>query len=114
MTPADEQRLRTLLREAAEIGVESSMKPFLPDRIMRQIQSRHHPYEEFFQSLMWGFRPVILASTLLILGFISYSTVLSRSYEVLPTPTEIVFGLQPFTLSTTYASDLNEFLPAIP
>ncbi len=114
MNSSDVQRLRTLLREAAETVAESSVQPFLPDRIMRRIQSSVHPEEDFFQSLWLAFRPVILASILLTLGFMSYSTILSRNYEVPPTPTEVVFGLQPLTLTNAYSSDLVEFSSMTP
>jgi hypothetical protein len=109
-TPKDHDlRLHALLRETAEMNAESGMQPFLADRVMRRIQALNQPEEQLWQTLWLAFRPVALASMLLILGFVSYNTFVSRNYEVEPTPTEIVFGLQPLTLTTAYSADLGEF-----
>ena len=109
MTSAEDQHLQKLLCEAVETGTESSIRPFLADRIMRRIQALHQPEEHFFQTLWTAFKPVALASALLAMGFVSYNAILSRNYEVPPTSVEFVFGLQPMTLASIYASDMNEF-----
>ena len=114
MTLIEDHRLRELLQETAEASVESSVQPFLSDRIMRRIRLLDQPEEHFFQMLWMAFKPVVLASALLALGFISYNAILSRNYEVAPTSVEIVFGLQPMTLTSIYTSDLDEFPSMIP
>lgn len=101
--------LHSLIRETAEVNAKSGMQPFLADRVMRRIQTLNQPEEQLWQTLWLAFRPVALASMLLILGFVSYNTFVSRNYEVEPTPTEIVFGLQPLTLTTAYSAGLDEF-----
>lgn len=101
--------LHSLLRETAEVNAKSGMQPFLADRVMRRIQTLNQPEEQLWQTLWLAFRPVAFASMLLILGFVSYNTFVSRNYEVEPTPTEIVFGLQPLTLTTAYSAGLDEF-----
>ena len=106
--------LHKLLQEAAEINAESCTQPFLPDRIMRQIRTINPSEEHFFEIIWSAFKPVTLASVLFALGFLSYNTFISRSYEVPPTTTEIVFGLQPLTLTTAYSTDLDESPPIIP
>ncbi len=108
------QHLHSLLRETAEINAVSGMQPFLADRIMRRIQTLNQPEEQLWQTLWLAFRPMALASALLILGFVSYSAFVSRNYEVEPTPTEVVFGLQPLTLTTAYSANLDEFLLTTP
>jgi len=107
-------RLQSLLQEATETITESSMQPFLTDRIMRRVQVLSQPEEYFFQTLWLAFKPIAVTSAFLTLAFISYNTFLSRSYEVTPTPIEIVFGLQPMTLTSAYSADLNQFPPVIP
>ncbi|MCY4158141.1 MAG: hypothetical protein OXE92_03900 [Bacteroidetes bacterium] len=109
-----DQHLQTLLHETTEISSESNLKPFLTDRIMRRIQTLNRSDEYFFQALWFAFKPVALASVLLTLIFISYTTFLSRNYEVAPTPVEIVFGLQPMNLISAYSADLDEFPPLSP
>ncbi|MCY3487361.1 MAG: hypothetical protein OXH34_02870 [Bacteroidetes bacterium] len=106
--------LHTLLQEAVEINAEFNTQPFLPDRIMRKIRTINPSEEQFFQMIWFAFKPVILASVLFVLGFLSYNTFISRSYEVPPTTTEIVFGLQPLTLTTAYSTDLDESPSTIP
>ena len=109
-----DSHLYTLLREAAEINAEFSTQPFLADRIMRKIRTINPSEEQFFQMIWFAFKPFILASVLFALGFLCYNTFISRNYEVPPTTTEIVFGLQPLTLTTAYSTDLDEFSSTIP
>lgn len=109
-TPKDHNlHLHSLLCETAEMNAKSGVRPFLTDRIMYRIQALNQPEEQLWQTLWLAFRPVALASMLLILGFVSYNAFVSRNYEVEPTPTEIVFGLQPLTLTTAYSANLDEF-----
>lgn len=114
MTALEDSRLPSLLQEAAKINADSGIKPFLADRIMRRVRSIHSREEQFFQAIWLVFKPVILASALFILGVLSYNALVSRNYEIRPTTTEMVFGLQPLTLTTAYSADLDELSSTIP
>jgi len=51
---------------------------------------------------------------MITIGFITYNIVLSRNYEVALTPVEIIFGLEPMTLTTTYLTDIEDIRETIP
>ena len=106
-----ESRIGTLLLETSETTAATSLKPFLSDRIMRKIQSLHLTQESLSQILWLTFRPFILGCVVLTLVLISCNIFLSRNYDVAPTTTELVFGLQPLTLITAYSSDLDVLTP---
>ncbi len=108
------QSLQTLLQEATSTTIEFTSDPCLTDRIMDQVISLHEPKYQFYQTLWDAFKPVAAMCILITLGFLSFNMMLSRKYEVTLTPIEIVFGLEPMTLSTTYLSDLDEFPATIP
>ena len=55
-----------------------------------------------------------LASLLLILGFVGYNAVVSRSYDVQPTTTEVVFGLQPVSITEAFTADIEPLLTDLP
>jgi len=107
----DHQDLQDLLREATSKTSESSTDPFLTDRIMHQVTSLDDMQHQFFHMLWHAFRHVAFVCVLMTIGFISYNLLLSRNYEVTLTPVELVFGLEPMTVTTTYLSDF-ETLPA--
>lgn len=106
--------LSRVLQHEVELSLDASMQPFLADRVMRRIGSLHQSEEQLLHSLWHAFKPIALAGALVILGFISYNTLISRSYEVAPTPTEFIFGLQPLTVTTAYFTDVDELSAMIP
>ncbi len=112
-TPQD-AALCSLLRESAEASAEHAMQPFVADRVMRRIAQLTRS-EEVFQAALWRFfRPVALAGFILVLAFVGYNSTISRTYEVPPTTTELVLGLQPVTLTTAYSADFYPILAAGP
>ena len=106
--------LRRLLHEYADESAELSMSPFLADRVMRRIASDSQPEEQLYSFLFSLFRPVALASLLLILGLVGYNAVVSRSYDVQPTTTEVVFGLQPVSITEAFTADIEPLLTDLP
>ena len=90
------------------------MQPFLTDRVMRRITKLSRPDEQLFTALLHVFRPVAIASLLLILIFVSYNSTVSRTYDVPPTTTEVVFGLQPLNLTAAFTADLDPLLADSP
>ena len=106
--------LSRLLRDHADESADAAMQPFLADRVMRQIATPERSEEQLLSSLFGLFRPVALASLLLMLGFVGYNTIISRSFDVQPTVTEVVFGLQPVSLTEAYTTDLEPLLADLP
>ena len=110
----EDAALRSLLCVAADASAERAMQPFVADRIMRRI-ARATRSDELLQAALWRFfRPVAIASFILMLAFVGYNSTVSRSYEVPPTATEVVLGLQPVTLTTAYGVDMYPLLAAAP
>jgi len=110
----ENQSLRTLLQEATSTTTQATIHPFLTDRIMDQVTSLHRPQHQFFQTLWDTFKPVAFICLMITIGFITYNIVLSRNYEVALTPVEIIFGLEPMTLTTTYLTDIEDIRETIP
>ena len=106
--------LRRLLSEYADESAEKAVQPFVADRIMRRIAMASQPEEQLYTFLFRLFRPVALTSLLLILGFVGYNAMVSRSYEVLPTTTEVVFGLQPVSITEAFTADIEPLLVDLP
>lgn len=110
----EEAALRAVLRESAEASAEHAVQPFVADRVMRRIASATRN-DELFQATLWRlFRPIAIASFILMVAFVGYNSTVSRNYEVPPTATEVVLGLQPVTLTTAYSADLYPVLAAGP
>ena len=110
----DSHALRRLLQEHADQASELAFQPFLADRVMRRITMASQPEDQLFSLLFGLFRPVALASLLLILGLVGYNTVVSRTFDVQPTTTEVVFGLQPVSLTDAFTTDLEPLLTDSP
>ena len=110
----DSHALRRLLQEHADQASELAFQPFLADRVMRRITMASQPEDQLFSLLFGLFRPVALASLLLILGLVGYNTVVSRTFDVQPTTTEVVFGLQPVSLTDAFTADLEPLLTDSP
>ncbi len=110
----NDHQIQNLLHDAVSTTTKHRIQPSLTDRIMLQVTSIHEPHEHFFQVLWDAFKPIAFAATLLILGLMSYSMVLSQNYEASPTTIELVFGLKPLTLTSAYLEDLDAFHATIP
>ena len=112
--------LRGLLQATVRASSEQALKPFFADRLMRRLAPATQRLasaasdEEFFGSLLRLFRPVAVASLLLILGFATYNVTLSDAYDAQPTTTEAVLGLTPVTLTTAYNLDFEMIPPLDP
>jgi len=106
--------LRRLLIEYADESAEMAMQPFVADRVMRRITMASQPEEQLYSFLFRLFRPVAIASLLLILGFVGYNAMVSRSYEIQPTTTEVVFGLEPVSITEAFTADIEPLLVDLP
>ena len=98
--------LRQLIRYAVDEGSERSVKPFLVERVLRRLEPSATGTEVFLGTLWQLFRPMGIAALLLILGLAAYNTSLVDAYDVRPTTSEALLGLQPVTLTTAYAADV--------
>lgn len=106
--------VRKLLHDYVTESAETAMQPFFADRVMRRITTAAQPEEQLYAFLFRLFRPVALASLLLILSFAGYNAMVSRTYDVPPTTTEVVFGLQPVSITEAFAVDIEPLLSDLP
>lgn len=111
---ADLKALQHLLQESMRESSETALRPFFADRVMRRIAPAPVPApDEALLEYLWHlFRPMVAVSTLLILGLAAYSASSIDAYEVTPTTSEAILGLQPVTLTSVFAADL-EIIPAL-
>ena len=114
-TELEEMRtLQATLRTSVRTHSTEALRPFFADRLMRRINARcavHNtfsPEEEFFRNLAKLFRPIAIASVIIILSLATYNFALSTAYEVSPSPTEAVLGLPPVDLATAYDLDFYQ------
>lgn len=63
------EQVRHLLNE----GGNENFKPYFADRVIAKIRElRENSRTEFFESLKWAFRPLVISAVLLILGLMSF------------------------------------------
>lgn len=99
--------LKRLIQFAVDEGSERSVKPFLVERVLRRLEPSTAGTDVFLGTLWQLFRPMGIAALLLILGLAAYNTSLVDAYDVRPTTSEALLGLQPVTLTTAYAADVE-------
>lgn len=109
---ADLTALQHLLQESVRASSETAIKPFFADRVMRRIAPSPAPDEAILGYLWHLFRPMAVVSTFLILGLAAYSASRMDAYEATPTTSEAILGLQPVTLTSAFAADLD-IIPAL-
>lgn len=109
---ADLKALQHLLQESVRESSETALRPFFADRVMRRIAPTTAPDEALLEYLWRLFRPMVVVSTLLILGLAAYSASRIDAYEATPTTSEAILGLQPITLTSAFAADLD-IIPAL-
>ena len=64
----------TAIRSAIASSAEKSFKPFFAERVMNRVKySRHQEQASFFDSLVYIFKPVAIASVFLIVIMFSYN-----------------------------------------
>jgi len=65
------------VREVLARNTETSFGPGFTDRVMRRIRNEavHEPGEDFFESLIRLFRPLVLGAALVIIMLLSYNTI---------------------------------------
>ncbi len=107
---AETRRVRALgqlIQAAVEEGSERSVRPFLAERVLRRLEPSAASTEVFLGTLWQLFRPMGIAALFLILALAAYSSSLVDAYDVRPTTSEALLGLQPVTLTTAYATDVE-------
>jgi hypothetical protein len=89
LTQAEQQRLDQALSELKELREEKSriaqmrtvisdsgresFKPFFAEKLIRRIREAKQAQESFFDSLIYVFRPVVIAATILLIVLMSYN-----------------------------------------
>ncbi len=106
--------LEQLLQFAVEEGSERSVKPFLAERVLRRLEPATATTEVYLGTLWQLFRPIGIAAMALILALAAYNTSVVDAYDVRPTTSEALLGLQPVTLTTAYAADVDPLAFADP
>jgi hypothetical protein len=61
------------MRTAISDSGEESFKPFFAEKVIRRIKEAKHAQENFFDSLIYVFRPVVIAVTILLLALVSFN-----------------------------------------
>lgn len=108
------EELRTtqaLLQTTVARSAEQAARPFLADRVMRQVRATPvstASLSDLFASLAGLFRPVAVASALVALVLASYNVYLARQYEVETSFSEALLALPPVTASAVYDLDLYD------
>ena len=89
LTPNEKQRLKDALAKSKELREEKqqimetrrsisnaavqSFNPFFAEKVMRRIREGERSSELFFESLLYSFRPVAIAATILLIALMSYN-----------------------------------------
>ncbi len=100
-----EMGIREVLIPAATRAAEVSVRPFLADRVLKAVKTPNvvrSGADVWFDSLFAWFRPVALASLILIAVLVSYNVKSAAEYDLSVSLSESVLGLPPVTLETAY------------
>jgi hypothetical protein len=61
------------MRTAISNSGQLSFKPFFAEKVIRRIRKAQQAQESFFDSLIYVFRPVVIAVTILLLALMSFN-----------------------------------------
>ncbi len=98
-----------LLRPAVDSAAEESIKPFFVDRLMKAVASPtqvRRAGEDLFEAMFGLFRPVALASLLIIATLVGYNIRSASDSDVAVSVSESVLGLP--SVSLVAAFELQE------
>ena len=97
------------LKEATNEMLEGAVRPFLADRVVRALDRENQHVEsiseDFFNQLVLVFRPIAIASVLLVLTLAFYNYQLSSEYETELSAGEALLALPPVSSASVYALD---------
>jgi hypothetical protein len=62
-------QMRTAISDSGQV----SFKPFFAEKVIRRIREAQQAQESFFDSLIYVFRPVVIAVTILLLALMSFN-----------------------------------------
>ncbi len=104
------EQMQSLLRDTAAADAANGVKPFLADRVMRQIAAERttrnaRPEGDLWEWLPVVFRPVAVACLLLVVVLAAHNLNLSSRYEMRQSAVEAVLALP--EISTTVIYDLD-------
>jgi len=71
-------QMRTVISDSCQ----ESFHPFFAEKVMRQIREAERTQESFFDSLIYVFRPVAIAATILFIVLMSYNLVKSDNISL--------------------------------
>jgi hypothetical protein len=69
----EEKSRITQMRTAISNSGQLSFKPFFAEKVIRRIREAQQVQESFFDSLIYVFRPVVIAVTILLLALMSFN-----------------------------------------
>lgn len=102
---------QVLLQQTTAEGAAQVTKPFLADRVVRQLNAppaAEASLDDLFANLAGLFRPVAFASLLLMLVLASYNIYLAQQYEAESTFSESLLALPPLSEEAVYDLDLYD------
>lgn len=103
------QEIQRALQRAAQNAAEHGLQPFFVDRVMKSIAAAKAvrlPAEEMFEGLVGWFRPIAVASLLIIIGLIGFNLKEAATHELAVSVSESVLGLPAVSVETAF--ELND------
>jgi hypothetical protein len=104
-----DQEIQLSLQLAAMRAAERGVKPFFVDRVMRSVavaKAARLPAEEMFEGLVGWFRPIAVASLLIIIGLVGFNLKEASTHELAVSVSESVLGLPAVSVETAF--ELND------
>lgn len=84
----------TVIRTAITSNAEKSFKPFFAEKVMKQVRYSRQPKQlSFFDSLVYIFKPVAIASVVLIIIMFSYNLFVKDNASLVNAMSESEFTL---------------------
>lgn len=100
--------LQVMLRQAATRAADDGIKPFFAERVMTSIaaaKAGRYAADDLLESLIGWFRPVVVASILIILGFVGFNLKEASTHDLAVSVPESVLGLPAVSVETAFEMD---------
>lgn len=101
----DLDAITRIVSPAVDTVVRRGVKPFFVDRVMRSVKKTRLagvPADEIFEGMLGWFRPIVVASLLIVVGLIGFNLRQASSDEIAMSVPESVFGLPTISVEAAY------------
>ncbi|MCZ6818093.1 MAG: hypothetical protein O7G31_01195 [Calditrichaeota bacterium] len=91
----------TTMRQLVKEDGAGSFRPFFSARVMHRIKTQKTQVEDFFSSLVWSFRLIVLVGAVAVVLLVAHNSLQSKSLTL-----DSILGMPQLSLEETWEFDL--------